>query len=350
MILSIDDNSNCAVLTWYSLSTPFLLSHLMDNIIRNQVYTLAEHDGKYEWINMYQYIGEQYGLSKKGSPKIFVTIPESRECLTNSQKASILASETIYPDNENMGSIIDSTITSLIDKNQGMGQGQYDRATVYAYSNVLLQFTPSFKKSVSDRLWEEAVTQFYIESTLFEETAIEIADSDITEALESVSGSDRYEAIADLTAFLSHVSVIYDNYSRTIDFWDRQVKYPSSQESLDMIRKAFKIDQKLAYLRRDQEQLQTVFRTKSNAIDREDSKREGNALALLAILAVFSAWCDSFSFVDNFKTMFSDKWGLYIPQIIIFIIVLILAFIAIWQLFSISDFIRKLKDKRKDRQ
>ena len=43
MYISVDAESSCAVLTWYSLSLPFLVSHYFDNIIRNHLVVQAEN-------------------------------------------------------------------------------------------------------------------------------------------------------------------------------------------------------------------------------------------------------------------------------------------------------------------
>lgn len=337
VIIAVDNNSRCGVLTLYSLSAPFLISHLMDNVIRNQLFL---RDGQ-EWKNLFDYLKKRFGLVKRGSAKMFVTIPQDRSCLSNSQIASLLAAETIYPDGEELGGIIDEEILAPIRSNVGMGQ--YDRAFVCAYTNVLLQFCPDFCACIRDRLCEEAITLFYIELILFEEAAIHIADSEI------IATFNMHEDFSPVE-FLQQVDAIYDSYSKTIDFWDIQVNYPTSQKSIHMLRKAFQIHEQLEYMKRNQEQLQTVFDTKCDLIDRKESRRMDMSLAILSILAVFSAWIDGYDYLDTWRDTFAPG-TIHILQKLLFLFILIVAGYAVTHLFSnrIHLFIRirRLRSRRK---
>lgn len=330
MFLSIDELSNCGVLTWYSLSAPFLISQLLDNIIRNQV--TVDIDGKQ--INLFDYLNTTYGIVRRGTPKSFVVIPKEKTCLRNSQLASLLASETIYPDGETYGEIIDSEIVSAAKSELGMGQ--YSRAYVAAYTNVVLQFNSDSYLTLRERLYEESITLFYIELILFEEASIHIADREIIKLFTSAN-------VANPVDFLEHVDRIYDDYSKTIDFWDIQVNYPTSQKSIDMLRSAFKIDKKLEYMKRNQEQLQVVFNTKCDIIDRKDSKRIDKSLALLSVFAVFSAWIDGYDYISTWNDVFSPD-VIYIIQKILFAAILITAIYAVTHLFG-GKIIRKINEK-----
>ena len=55
-VLSIDRLSHIGVLTLVSLSTPFLLSHFLDNIVRNQLMVIEENG---EAVNLYAYMQEK---------------------------------------------------------------------------------------------------------------------------------------------------------------------------------------------------------------------------------------------------------------------------------------------------
>ncbi len=76
LYISIDEKSSCAVLTWFSLSMPFSLSYCMDNIICNQIRVITEDD---EAVNFFDYLSNTFGIVKRGTPKIFVIIPQKRE-------------------------------------------------------------------------------------------------------------------------------------------------------------------------------------------------------------------------------------------------------------------------------
>ena len=333
--ISVDTESNCAVLTWYSLSSPFLVSHLFDNVIRNQIMIV----GADSCVNFYDCIKAKFGLIKRGTPKIFSVFPCDKKKLTKSQLASLLVGETIYPEGENFGEIIDEDILSIVQSDYGMGQ--YDRAFVCAYSNAVLQFSEDFSGSISERLCEESITLFYIELILFEEAAIHIADREIINLFTSGDTAEPIE-------FLSKVAAIYDGYSRTIDFWDIKVNYPTSQKSIAMLRRSFRIKDQLDEMKRNQEQLQTVFDTKCDIIDRKDSKRMDTSLAIISILAIFSAWIDGYDYIATWSDVLSQG-VIHILQRILFVIVLVTAGYAVTHLFGnkIGLFLRKRRERNR---
>lgn len=340
MFLSVDEMSSCGVLTWYSLSAPFLISQLLDNVIRNQITVVLDENEH----NLFDYLNTSYGIIRRGTPKAFVIIPKDKSCLSNSQIASLLASETIYPDGETYGEVIDPEITAAVESEYGMGQ--YSRAYVAAYTNVVLQFSNYIHQTLRDRLYEESITLFYVELILFEEAAINVADREIIKLFTTTEVDSPVD-------FLQHVDSIYDDYSKTIDFWDIQVNYPTSQKSIDMLRKAFKIKEKLEYMKRNQEQLQVVFDTKCDIVDRKDAKRMDKSLAILSILAIFSAWIDGYDYVSTWDDLLSGDI-IYIIQKALFILILITAIYAISHLFGgrIGLFlsVRRSRSKRRNKR
>jgi len=340
MFLSIDEMGSCGVLTWYSLSAPFLISQLLDNVIRNQVAVVKDQ----KQLNLFVYLNSTYGIVRRGTPKTFVVVPKNKNYLKDSQIASLLASETIYPDGEDYGEVIDPEITAAAQSEYGMGQ--YSRAYVAAYTNVVLQFSVDTQQTLRERLYDESITLFYIELILFEEAAINVADCEITKLLTKTD-------VDSPVVFLQHVDSVHDEYSKTIDFWSIQVNYPTSQKSIDMLRKAFKIGEKLERMKRNQEQLQVVFDTKLNIIDRKDAKRVDNSLAILSVLAVFSAWMDSYDYASTWDDLLSGGI-IYMVQKILFILILITAIYTISRLFGgkirIRNGVRKTKSKRKNKK
>lgn len=338
LFLSVDRASRCAVLTWFSLSCPFLVSHLFDNVISNRAVVIT--DGG-EAVNFYNYIEERYGCIRRGTPKIFAVFPADRHTLTDSQMASLLACETIYPAGENFGKIIDRDIVAAVESPQGMGQ--YDRAFVCAYRNAVLQFSEDFSGSIRERLCEESITLFYVELILFEEAAIHMADRGIVKLFSS-------EDARDPVAFLAQADAIYDAYAGTIDFWDAKVNYPTSQKSIAMLREAFAIREQLEDMWRNQKQLKTVFETKSDLIDRKDSKRMDISLAVLSLLTVFSAWNDSYDYLT--------KWAGTLPDAVIFLlqrgmfalVLLMVGYYACTQLLGGRRKKRKARKKQNDRK
>lgn len=320
LYVSVDRESDCAVLTWYSQSSPFLLSQLLDNVIRNNLQVVEAQKVS----NFFDYISARFSLFKRGTPKAFLLIPERRECLQDNQLASLLAAETIYPDGENFGKIIDTDILKIVGSPNGLGQ--YNRATILAYTNVVLQFSPELACSTIERLDEASITLYYMELILMEEAAIQIADHSIVKLL---SKSEVSEPVA----FLKRVDQIYDNYCKTIIFWNIQVNYPTSQKSIDMLRNAFRIDDQLVFLHRNQAQLQTIFDIKCDIIDRRDSRRMDVSLAIISILAVFSAWMDGHDYIATWSDVLSSGM-IHFLQRVLFALILITAIYVIVHMTS----------------
>ncbi len=333
LYISIDEKSSCAVLTWFSLSMPFLLSYCMDNIICNQIRVITEDD---EAVNFFDYLSNTFGIVKRGTPKIFVIIPEKKEKLSNSQIASLLAAEAIYPEGEFFGRLIDPDIVGAVSSEYGMGQ--YDRGYVCAHTNVLLQFSPELRTPLTERIGEETISLFFIELLLFEEAAIHIANQQIVSLF---TDSDFSEPVA----FLKNVEAIYDDYSKSCAFWNIQLNYPTSQKSIDMMREAFEIEKQLAYMQRNKEQLQTVFDTKCDIIDRKDSKRMDFSLAILSVLAVFSAWIDGYDYISTWNDVLSGN-VIHVLQRVFFMAVLLVAGYAVVHLFGNKAEGRRLRQEK----
>ena len=175
---------------------------------------------------------------------------------------------------------------------------------------------------------------------LLEEAAIQIADREIIRLITS-------KAVDEPVEFLKQVENIYDNFSKTIDFWDIQVNYPTSQKSIDMLRQAFKIKDQLAFMQRNQAQMQTVFDTKCDIIDRNDSKRMDTSLAIISILAIFSAWIDGYDYIATWSDVFSGS-VIHLLQRILFVGVAITAGYAIFHLFG--NKFRRFLSRRRDRR
>lgn len=115
-VLSIDRLSHIGVLTLVSLSTPFLLSHFLDNIVRNQLMVIEENG---EAVNLYAYMQEKWGLNASGTPKSYEMIPKEKNCLNKKQLGAVLLSETIYEEGEDFGEFTDAEILKLTNSETG---------------------------------------------------------------------------------------------------------------------------------------------------------------------------------------------------------------------------------------
>lgn len=306
-IISIDKNSNCGVLSLISESTPFLLSHFLDAIIRNQLYIY--NNGV--WENLIMYFQNEYLIYKRGTAKMFLTIPQKKDCLQPAQVASLLMAETIYDKDQSLGNFSDKDILKIINSETGIGQ--YDRAFVCGYTNTLIQFYDQLHCSVISRLQEEAITFFYIELLAFEEAAINIAQKQIVLSLTNVNKIGTKN-------FLRTAMHIHKRYAQTIEFWDVQVLYPSSRKSISAIRTAFKLDEQLNRMYRYDQELQTIFGLKRDILDRTEA-------SILNYILLFLTLIESLSIV--FPYLFENEGAEHGEFVGLSVIILIIIFIVI---------------------
>ncbi|ERT44952.1 acetyltransferase (GNAT) domain protein [Fusobacterium sp. CM21] len=279
LIATIDLESNTGVITLISMSTPFLLSHLLDNTIRNQILICVDDFDKSnkqsKYVNLYDFLESYLGVYKRGSPKTFINLPYEKNKMKHCELASLLMSETIYSTDEELGCFIDQDIMEIVKSENGMGQ--YDRGFVAAATNVLLYFAPILRTSIEERILEEAITVFYIELLTLEEAAIEIANNSIIKLLTNVS----YIEIND---FLYETHLIFNKYVKTMVFWDVKMNYPSSKKSMTMLRNAFKIEENINNFERNQKELRNIFEIKRDIIDRMESTMLNYIILFLTLI------------------------------------------------------------------
>ena len=289
MMVAIDAESDVGVLYVISLSSPFLLSYLLDNVVRNQL-MVATQDGMK---NLYEHILDNWGLKISGTPKSYVTIPKHKDSLDSQQLAALLMSETIYEEGEDFSKIVDEGIIQIVNEPNGMGQ--YDIAYVGVTLNTFIQFYPSYRGSMQYRLFWNSVTAFYIELILFEEAAITRFNRSLVELM-SDANKDLPEA------FLEKNRNITNEYLRSVEFWNVQLNYPSSQRSLKMIREAFNENDLLSRMERYQTQVQNIFEINKELVDRESEKAEkksnDNMNFILFVLTIVSTISAIYQIVD----------------------------------------------------
>lgn len=282
LLVSIDKNTQSGVLHMVSLSCGLLISQLLDSVSRNQLSIIADENNPEHTINFYSYLA-QFKIYKKGSAKAFLTIPKKKKDVPDDLLASLLFCETFYNDGEMLGKVVDKEITGLLSDEQGIAQ--YNYASVYTYSNILLQMSESLSGSLTTRIVKESVTLFYIELLLFEEAAINIANDEIIKFLTNL---DEYSP----KVVLRSINVIVSEHVKSIDFWDIQMNYPSSKKSIDDIRKAFKIENLRDIIERNLKQLLMIYDTRSDIIDKTESSILSTIGAVLTILSVISLIMD----------------------------------------------------------
>ena len=249
LFITKDSNTTCAVLHIVVLSLPSLVSHFMDNMISNALFAELEKD---VWVDLLKFLKVKFDIEKRGTPKIFATFFRNRKFLPDNYVASMLLSEIIYNEKENLGRITDKDIVGIVSDNVGMGQ--FDRAKIYAYSNSLLQFLNESVKSVESRLEDEAIECYYMELLCLEEASINIAQNNINLLLSNKKSRRQI-------FFLVQNIKIYRAFVNTMNYWNFEPTYPAARKSLNMIRKAFDIDNKEAKIKKNFEIVNQYYST-----------------------------------------------------------------------------------------
>ena len=108
------------------------------------------------------------------------------------------------------------------------------------------------------------------------------------------------------TEFLTRARTITNRYLNTVDFWNVSVNYPSSQKSLQMIRKSFLIDELKEKMEYNQKQVGNIFDINREIVDRQEAKEEkerddqsNTALTILSVLCFFSAMIDGNDYLST---------------------------------------------------
>lgn len=297
IVVSIDKMTNSGVLHLISFSCGLLITQLLDSISRNQLNIQTPLQLK----NLYQYLKEEFNIEKKGSAKSFLSIPCDRKDIGNDMLASMLFCETHYMQDEELGTIIDPFIEKKLASNYGIAQ--YNYASVFAHTNIAIQLSNTLAGTILERITKESVTLFYIELILFEEASIHIANDQIINFL---SRLEKYTP----SSVLQNINFIISNYVRTIEFWDIQMNYPSSKESINHLREAFNIEKEQALIERNKSQLLTIYQTRRDIIDRKEA-------SILSTIGVILAGISSVEAINNC----GDNLILYI---VIFLVIIIL--------------------------
>lgn len=306
-----DENSSSGVVILCSLSTPFLMSYLLDAVSNNDLMVLVGDlkDTKKEYQSVKTYLKNRFKISIHGTPKSFVIIPKGEDCLRSYQKAALISSEAILPNSFGYGHVNDKNIINAVQNNIG----QYDRAKVYAYSTVLLVFNDNLQKTVNERLETESITLFFLILILFEEASICIANDEVISILKGLQSMEKESTEEgeqhgfSKIDFLEQANDIMSEYAKTMAFWKAKLKYPTSQNSLDNIRKAFGVDEVLSNFQRNHQQFETLFNIKSEIKERYSDAKTNNILFVLSMLTIASVLTDSVDFVAkvvDFKDLF----------------------------------------------
>lgn len=298
LVISIDNMTNLGVLHLVSLSSAIPVTQILDSVSRNQVSIVFQD----KIINLYQYLKAEFLVEKMGVAKSFLSLPYNRIDIPDNLLGSILFCETYYDTGEALGTVKDKEICTILQQEYGLAQ--YDYASVYAYTSVVVQMSQSLAGNLFSRIAKESITLFYIELILFEEAAIQLANERIVSFL-----TDLNKYTPDIV--LRRINEIISDYVQSIEFWDIQMNYPSSKKSVDDLRKAFKVKRLQELIHRNKELLFTIYQTRSDIIDRKEA-------AVLSSVGIILAGVSSVEAIVNC----GDNPVLYI--VLLFVVVLLI--------------------------
>lgn len=193
--------------------------------------------------------------------------------------ASTLFCETVYEDGEALGRVIDKEIIDILSNKNGLSQ--YNYAAAYSYKNMMIQLSDGLRSSLYERVKKESITLFYIELLLFEESAMGIANDKIVSFLSEI---DKYTP----RKTLMKINNIMTEHVRTIDFWNIQVNYPSSQKSLDELTKSFNMDEMRAIFQRNKKELLMIYDIRSDIVNKGESSLMSSILMILTVVSVLN--------------------------------------------------------------
>lgn len=296
LMAAVDRESNVGVLFVMSLSSAFLLSHLVDNVVRNQLIVIDEGAPR----NLYEYILRKWGLAIAGTPKSYITVPAEKDVLEEKQLASLLMSETIYEDGEEFGCVVDRDILSVAGGQYGMAL--YNIAYVGVSANTYIQFWPTYRGSKQYRLFWNSVAAFYIELVLFEEAAINIFNKSLVSLMSEANKREPED-------FLEQNRNITVKYLNTVEFWNVQLNYQSSQKSVRLIRDAFGLQTLMTRMERNHDQVRNIFEINREIVDRKTEREEKESndemnfiLFILTIVSTFSALYQIIDYIMTYVT------------------------------------------------
>ena len=169
------------------------------------------------------------------------------------------------------------------------GMALYNIAYVGVTTNTYIQFWPTYQGTKQYRLFWNAVTAFYIELVLFEEAAINIFNKNLVSLMTEANKSEPED-------FLEQNRNITVEFLNTVEFWNVQLNYQSSQKSIKLIRDAFGQQKLITRMERYHEQVRNIFEINKELVDRKAEREEKESndemnfiLFILTIVSTFSA-------------------------------------------------------------
>ena len=266
-----DTQSNCGVFIVTILSSPYPITQLLDALSRNQLIV----DNVNTSSNLLECM-KSSGIHAVGRPKSIITA--YRKPGIDILK-SIMFSETYYSDSEGIGCVIDEDISRIVKDN---GTSQYSYSSVYLYKSVMIQFPKAVDARIVKRIVLQSITLYYVATTLMYESAINHVNQTLATLLAQNKGNTG--------KVLRQLNVINSDFVKTMEFWDLNVNYVSSQKSVEMIRNAFGINEQRTIMDRNNDFLNYMVDIQSNIVEKWKSSIMNALLLALTVVGVMDSF------------------------------------------------------------
>ena len=375
VLISVDLETHTAVLFLICLSGTDLASKYLDMVSRNDLFiSISDKDAKIveessrkdaliktefggktsNIIYLYDYLEIKYGISKVGTAKNMILSPyiatdrfPIADDANRQYVSSILYSEAVFEEEEELGKIIDQDIEKMF-KNP-YGDAIYDYSNVYISKSTVLQGGETYRDYAIERIDFAVVMLFYLELICFELSAILIASNNISLFINSYQikgqkGSDK-KFNNSSEEVLDRLDEIYEEYAKTLDFWDAQMNYVSSKKSLDLIRNRFEVNKYVESLKRNRNEVEQIYQSRKTKI----SNRTSHIVSIVAFLfTIVSAYDIIIETINENVSSLPEFVNVIINNINKFIV--ILAYLLIMGILNLVKFIKKRLFEKKEKE
>ena len=159
----------------------------------------------------------------------------------------------------------------------------YDYNVTNVSKVAVLQYSNTYKDYLAERIDFAVVNLYYLELLQMEESAIRIATMSISNFIKDYKLDDKsiksknHNASSKLV--LDKLERIQEEYTKTLDFWDAQTNYYSSNTFLNKLRKTFEIEKDIAKLKRNHKEIQQIY-------DNRLKNASGRSALILSIVGI----------------------------------------------------------------
>ena len=368
LVASVDKETHTGVLYLLNLGLKVKPTKYLDEVTRNGLaLKVDEKDDTFKDIrikiaddgtkiaNLYAYLEQKFDIKRVGTPRNLILSPflsdyndsENASIAETCKhlKASLLYGEAMFEDGEELGKIVDKTLDN--DFKDKFGSSVYDYNTMNISKVSILQYSDTYKDYLAERIDFAVVNLFYLELVQLEESAIQVANMSISNFVNNYKLDDKSiktnKRNTSSKLVLDQLEGIQEEYTKTLDFWESQTNYYSSNIIMSTIRKKFDIEKDVARLKRNHKEIQQIYDNRQqNASNRTGIiiSIVGIILTVLNVLDIYTAAADKpeeAQYLSNFERFIFEN----ISTINVIRILLVIVFAYYLIKFLVKTYISK---------